>query len=75
MGPAKYVTESEVLVIVNRAFSEYESSVGMVRHRENGIKFEKLIAAFNKMSGAIWAVGSIFTAVMAGLEIYRIAHK
>ena len=47
----------------------------MVRHRENGIKFEKLIAAFNKMSGAIWAVGSIFTAVMAGLEIYRIAHK
>ena len=74
MGPPKYVTESEVLVLMSRSFADYEAVTGLVRHKQNTENFEKLFAAFNKMSGAIWAVGSIFTLLMAGLEIYRITH-
>ena len=74
MGPAKYLTESEVQVLMNRSFAEYETTIGMVRHRENTNNFQHLFAAINKMRGAIWAVGSIFTLLMAALEIYRITH-
>ena len=75
MTPIKYVTEAEVLVLMNKSFENYEATVGRIRHGENTKNFETLFAAFNKMRGAIWAVGSIFTLLMAGLEIYRISHR
>lgn len=60
--------------MVTDGIARYEEGVGARRHEQNTIKMDKLTAAFNRMSGAIWAVGGVVTAVSIGFEIYRTVH-
>src|SRR5271170_6703632 len=61
--PIKYVSESEVRVMINDTLRSWERDYGDVRHKENTEKFEALFSLINRAKGAIWAVGGLFTLV------------
>jgi hypothetical protein len=70
VGPQKYVTESEVRVLITASRDEYEEKVGAVRHRENGVKFDRLTAALNRALGGFAAI----SAIVGGVELYLRFH-
>jgi len=70
VGPPKYISESEVINIVNDILVEWEKRVGDQRHAENRAKFEKLFAAYNRLIG----VGLIFV-VLKLIELFEMHSR
>lgn len=70
MGPVKFCTDYEVKTIVNEALIDWEERIGTKRHEENGEKFEKLFAAYNRLIG----VGLIFI-VLKLIDLIAIHSK
>lgn len=54
------MSESDVRVIVNDAFALYEKDTGKPRHDENTVKLTAIERAFDRVRGALWAVGLLF---------------
>lgn len=48
------MSESDVQVIVNDAFSTYERETGKPRHEENTENFKEVFRMFNMLRGVMW---------------------
>jgi hypothetical protein len=57
--------------MMNDMFRAYEEKYAEPRHRENTESMSELRDGMNKMRGAMWAVGIIFTVVMAAVKIFH----
>lgn len=71
------MTENDVKVIVNEAFSQYEESTGKPRHNENLGNFTELFRALNWLKGLgagvffIIGVPSLIASIMTIVKLSR----
>lgn len=61
--------------MINTGLKEYEREVVEPRHRETQSELAAIKQIVQQGRGAIWALGIIFTVVMAGFEAWRTFHK